>query len=161
MNLHQLLRNYQINYQLPKLKPIMSAKIMNALAAKYGFDAKEAKKHLISEGLIKAPKKREASPKAEKSVTKKASKEDNSKPKRAMSGYNLYYKTERPIVKIELDNAAEESGEEVKSKDIMSAVAERWKALDDDEKKIWRKKAIELHQANFESDSNSDTEDKD
>ena len=57
----------------------MSAKIMNALDALYGFNVKEAQDLLIEEGILKAPKKREATPKSEKSVAKKVSKKANKK----------------------------------------------------------------------------------
>ena len=145
-----------------KLKPIMSAKIMNALAAKYGFDVKEAQDFLIEEGLKKAPKKREASTKAEKSVAKKVSKKANKKAsndekpktKRGLSGYNLYQREERATVVAEL----QESGNDFKSKEVMSLLGPRWKALSDDERKVWNDKAKVLKEAASATETETDTE---
>jgi len=139
----------------------MSAKIMNALAAKYGFDVKEAQDFLIEEGLKKAPKKREASTKAEKSVAKvskkankKASNDEKPKTKRGLSGYNLYQREERATVVAEL----QESGNDFKSKEVMSLLGPRWKALSDDERKVWNDKAKVLKEAASATETETETE---
>jgi len=156
--LHQLSKKYQINYQLQKLKPIMSTKILNALADEYGFGAKKAKEFLIEKGLVKVPKKRQASPKAEKSVTKKASNEDKPKTKRGTNAYFLYCKTERPNIKAKLLSEAEESGEEVKYDVVKKTVNDSWKALSADKKMIWSEEAKAVNKVNSESESQSESE---
>ena len=143
----------------------MSAKILNALAEEYGFDAKKAKEFLIEKGIVKAPKKRQATPKAEKSVTKKADKneddEDKPKTKRPIIGYNIYRVTERPNIKAELVSEAEGTGKEMTYTFVTKAVNDRWKALSNDEKKIWNDKAKAFNDSNSESDSTSKTEETD
>ena len=81
----------------------MSAKVMKALAEKYGFDAKEAKEFLIEEGILKAPKKRVTTPKADK-----PKKDKSDKPKKAKSGYLLHNDAEREGIKIKLEKDAED-----------------------------------------------------
>ena len=119
----------------------MSAKVMKALAEKYGFDAKEAKEFLIEEGILKAPKKRVTTPKADK-------------PKKAKSGYLLHNDAEREGIKIKLEKDAEESGETLKSSEIMVALGAHWKALSDDDKKAWNDKAKALKMTASDSEDN-------
>ena len=127
----------------------MSAKVMKALAEKYGFDAKEAKEFLIEEGILKAPKKRVTTPKADK--PKKAK---SDKPKKAKSGYLLHNDAEREGIKIKLEKDAEESGETLKSSEIMVALGAHWKALSDDDKKAWNDKAKALKMTASDSEDN-------
>ena len=146
-----------------KLKPIMSAIIaMNkdieaaikemcadavlqatsALSEKYGFDEEEAKEFLKIKD-IKIIRGRASTSKSEAKKAKKAKKEKNEKPKtkRGMSGYNLYNREERATVVAEM----EKIGKEFTSKDVMSVLGPRWKALTDDEKKEWSVKAKALN----------------
>ncbi len=132
-----------------KLNQIMSAKVMKALAEKYGFDAKEAKEFLIEEGILKAPKKRVTTPKADK-----PKKDKSDKPKKAKSGYLLHNDAEREGIKIKLEKDAEESGETLKSSEIIVALGAHWKALSDDDKKAWNDKAKALKMIASDSEDN-------
>jgi len=140
-----------------KLNQIMSAKVMKALAEKYGFDAKEAKEFLIEEGILKAPKKRVTTPKADKpkkDKSDKPKKDKSDKPKKAKSGYLLHNDAEREGIKIKLEKDAEESGETLKSSEIMVALGAHWKALSDDDKKAWNDKAKALKMTASDSEDN-------
>jgi len=140
-----------------KLNQIMSAKVMKALAEKYGFDAKEAKEFLIEEGILKAPKKRVTTPKADKpkkDKSDKPKKDKSDKPKKAKSGYLLHNDAEREGIKIKLEKDAEESGETLKSSEIMVALGAHWKALSDDDKKAWNDKAKALKMTVSDSEDN-------
>ena len=135
----------------------MSAKVMKALAEKYGFDAKEAKEFLIEEGILKAPKKRVTTPKADKpkkDKSDKPKKDKSDKPKKAKSGYLLHNDAEREGIKIKLEKDAEESGETLKSSEIMVALGAHWKALSDDDKKAWNDKAKALKMTASDSEDN-------
>lgn len=98
------------------------------LSEKYGFDVKEALDFLETDGL------------KEKNVHKKNNKEkkqhDPTKPKK-MSGYLLYSAHVRGEVKSKL---IEDKGEG-KPKDVIQAIATKWKELKDEEKRIWNDKA--------------------
>ena len=140
-----------------KLNQIMSAKVMKALAEKYDFDAKEAKEFLIEEGILKAPKKRVTTPKADKpkkDKSDKPKKAKSDKPKKAKSGYLLHNDAEREGIKIKLEKDAEESGETLKSSEIMVALGAHWKALSDDDKKAWNDKAKALKMTASDSEDN-------
>lgn len=134
---------------------------VRVLSEKYGFDALEALQELAktSEPIKagKAPKAAKA-PKAEKSP-KKA--KDPSKPKRAATGYILFGNDVRPKIKSEKP--------ELKPKDTVREIAERWKALTADERDQWNTKAKEMAtppasddeikiETNSDSDSDSDEE---
>ena len=82
----------------------------------------------------------ETKPKKDKSPKKeKAEKEDKPKKKRGMpavaAGYLLFSKENRTAVKEELG--------EVKPTEVVTEVAKRWKALTDDERGEWNKRAKE------------------
>ena len=112
-----------------------------ALAEKYGFDAEEAAREL-NLGELKLVRKRGPSPKkeTEKSVAKKAKKDDKPKTKRPPTGYLLYAADVRPTVKEELTEALEE-GTKLKPQEVVVEIAKRWKALDDDEREEWVEQA--------------------
>lgn len=105
---------------------------VTALSTKYGFDAAEAQRELnlgkiqIKGGATNA------------SPGKKAT--DPDKPKRGPTGYLLYTKELRPEVKAEME-ADLADGQKLKPQDVVTALAARWKALDDDEKATWNAKA--------------------
>lgn len=82
---------------------------------------------------------------SKKEKTKKEkSKSDKPKTKRTPHAYNLYFTSQRSIVKAELEKSYKESGKELKSKEIMSEVAARWKLMNDEEKNPWNEKAAKL-----------------
>ena len=112
-----------------------------ALAEKYSFDVEEAMRELnLSE--LKLVRKRGPSPKkeTEKSVTKKAKKEDKPKTKRPPTGYLLYAADVRSAVKEELTEALEE-GEKLKPQATVTEIARRWKALSEEERGKWTTQA--------------------
>ncbi len=95
------------------------------LSEKYGFDEKEALEFLEIDGL------------KEKKADKKEKKEvDPNKPKKT-SGYLLYSADVREQVKAKLI----EDGGEGKPKEVVQAIAAKWKALTDEEKAVWNDKA--------------------
>ena len=115
---------------------------VTALAEKYGFDVEEASRFLELESL-KIARKRGPLPKqsTEKPVTKKPkAKKDETKPKRAATGYLMYSKEVRALVKEELTAALGED-EMLKPQAVVSAIAVRWKALSEDERVEWNTKA--------------------
>lgn len=63
------------------------------------------------------------------------SKESEEKGKRPLSGYNLFSKEERPILKKDIPD--------IKPKDIMGEIAKRWKALSEDQRKKWNDRALD------------------
>jgi hypothetical protein len=146
---------------------------VKTLADKYGFDTEEANRFINLEEL-KIVRKRGPSPKKpeEKSVAKaeakakKASKKDETKPKRAKTGYLMFSDTFRKAVREELTedleawkvlgredpenvcNEGEEAptleeieAQKVKPQDVVSGIAARWKALGDEGKAEWNAKA--------------------
>ena len=115
---------------------------VTALAEKYGFDVDEASRFLELESL-KIARKRGPLPKqsTEKPVTKKPkAKKDETKPKRAPTGYLMYSKDVRALVKEELTAALGED-EKLKPQAVVSAIAVRWKALSEDDRGEWNTKA--------------------
>ena len=110
---------------------------VEALSAKYGFDAEEATREL-NLGDLKLQRKRGPSPKAEKSVAKKADATD--KPKRAPTGYLLFANDVRPEVRAELELGLEE-GTKLKPQLVVTEIAARWKALPEDDRNWWNAEA--------------------
>jgi hypothetical protein len=99
------------------------------LSEKYGFDEKEALEFLEIDGLKEK--------KEEKKKEKKEKKEvDPNKPKKT-SGYLLYSADVRQQVKAKLI----EDGGEGKPKEVVQAIAAKWKQLKDEEKALWNDKA--------------------
>ena len=99
------------------------------LSEKYGFDEKEALEFLENDGLKEK--------KEDKKKEKKEKKEvDPNKPKKT-SGYLLYSADVREQVKAKLI----EDGGEGKPKEVVQAIASKWKELADEEKAIWNDKA--------------------
>jgi hypothetical protein len=99
------------------------------LSEKYGFDEKEALEFLEIDGLKEK--------KEEKKKEKKEKKEvDPNKPKKT-SGYLLYSADVREQVKAKLI----EDGGEGKPKEVVQAIAAKWKQLKDEEKAVWNDKA--------------------
>lgn len=98
------------------------------LSEKYGFDEKEALEFLEIDGLKE--KKKDKKEKKEKKAV------DPNKPKKT-SGYLLYSADVREQVKAKLI----EDGGEGKPKEVVQAIAAKWKALTDEEKALWNDKA--------------------
>ena len=122
-----------ISAAVDKMMKAMFAETMEAcvakLSEKYGFDEKEALEFLEIDGLKEK--------KEEKKKEKKEKKEvDPNKPKKT-SGYLLYSADVREQVKAKLI----EDGGEGKPKDVVQAIAAKWKQLKDEEKAVWNDKA--------------------
>jgi hypothetical protein len=98
------------------------------LSEKYGFDEKEALEFLEIDGLKEK--------KADKKEKKEKKAVDPNKPKKT-SGYLLYSADVREQVKAKLI----EDGGEGKPKEVVQAIAAKWKALTDEEKALWNDKA--------------------
>ena len=88
--------------------------------------------------------------KAKKSKEKTHEADEKPKKKRGMTGYLLYAKETRPIVKQELLDNGEENP---KPTQVITEVAKRWKSLDDDEREQWNTRA------KAESDEEEDASD--
>ena len=120
------------------------AQAVAALAEKYNFDADEATRFLELDAIKIARKRGPVAKKAEEkpSKSKKATKtkKDEDKPKRAPTGYLLFSKEAREDVKTELSAVLGED-EKLKPQDVVSALAQRWKALDQAERDDWNSKA--------------------
>ena len=121
-----------ISAAVDKMMKNMFAETMEAcvakLSEKYGFDEKDALEFLEIDGLKE---------KKEDKKEKKQKKEvDPNKPKKT-SGYLLYSSDVREQVKAKLI----EDGGEGKPKDVVQAIAAKWKALTDEEKAVWNDKA--------------------
>ena len=122
-----------ISSAVDKMMKNMFAETMEAcvakLSEKYGFDEKEALEFLEIDGLKEK--------KEEKKKEKKEKKEvDPNKPKKT-SGYLLYSADVRQQVKAKLI----EDGGEGKPKEVVQAIAAKWKQLKDEEKAVWNDKA--------------------
>ena len=125
------------------------AQVVASLSEKYGFDADEASRFLELESM-KIARKRGPSPKKSEDKpekTKKAKKEKKEKkdekedkPKRSPTGYLLFSKDARASVKEELTEKLGED-EKLKPQDVVSAIAVRWKALEQEERDEWNSKA--------------------
>jgi upstream-binding transcription factor len=104
------------------------------LSEKYGFEQKEALAFLeIDTVNVKKEDKKE---KKEKKENKEKKEVDPNKPKKT-SGYLLYSADVREAVKSKLI----EDGGEGKPKEVVQAIAAKWKDLTDEEKAVWNDKA--------------------
>ena len=118
---------------------------VEALAAKYGFDAEEAQRELNLDEL-KLLRKRGPVPK--KSVAKSAktksdeSKTDEPKAKRKITGYLLFSKETRAEVR-EVMEAELEEGDKLKPQAVVAELAAQWKALSQEEQDAWKERAAE------------------
>jgi hypothetical protein len=129
-----------------KLKPQL---VVTELAKRWGAlsieekaiwndKAKAAKTPPSSDGEVEAPK--PATVTNAKKSKKETKKESDAPKKKGTTGYLLFAKEMRPDVKAELEAALEE-GVKLKSSETVTEIANRWKALDDDEKGEWNEKA--------------------
>jgi len=124
-----------ISASVDKMLKELFAETMEAcvaeLSQKYGFDKQEALEHLDIAGL----KEKKLANKDKKD--KKEKKEvDPNKPKKT-SGYLLFSADVRSQVKEQLIAA----GGEGKPKEVVQAIAAKWKELSDDDKTVWNDKA--------------------
>ena len=115
-----------------------------ALSAKYGFDPDEARR-FITNDEIKLVRKRGPSPTEVKrgtgDKTKTKTKTNNVvKSKRAPTGYLIFGKEMRPLVKSELQ-AALGDDEKLTPQAVVTEIASRWQALGDEGKAEWNSKA--------------------
>lgn len=121
-----------ISAAVDKMMKNMFAETMEScvakLSEKYGFDEKEALEFLEIDGLKEK--------KADKKEKKEKKAVDPNKPKKT-SGYLLYSADVREQVKAKLI----EDGGEGKPKEVVQAIAAKWKALTDEEKAVWNDKA--------------------
>ena len=131
-----------------------------ALAEKYKFDVEDATRflELDSMKLVRkrgpSSKKTDDKPTKVKKATKAKKEKDESKPKRAPTGYLNYSKDVRAAVKEELTAALEDEAK-LKPQDVVKEIAIRWKALDQEARDEWNEKAKTPATS---SADNSDTE---
>ncbi len=112
--------------------------VLEAMAAKYGFDA-EAEARALNLDQIKIQRKRGAP--AKKPVTKKTKAPDGlPKPKRALTGYLKYAASVRSEVKAALLEDLEDGGK-LQPQAVVSAIAARWKAETEELRAAWNKDA--------------------
>ena len=114
-----------------------------SLAEKYKFDLEDATRFLELDSMKLVRKRGPSSKKTEdkpKKATKAKKEKDESKPKRAPTGYLNYSKDVRAAVKEEL-TAALEDDEKLKPQDVVKGIAVRWKALDQEARDEWNEKA--------------------
>ena len=122
------------------------SQVVASLAEKYKFDLEDATRFLDidSTKLVRkrgpSPKKTEDKPTKVKKATKAKKEKDESKPKRAPTGYLNYSKDVRAAVKEELTVALEDD-EKLKPQDVVKEIAVRWKALDQEARDEWNEKA--------------------
>ena len=133
------------------------------LATKFEFDIEEALKELSLEKTKvvkeKPSKKTKDDSKEAPKKEKKAKKEkDPNKPKRAPTGYLLFSADLRPEVKDELTEALDED-EKLKPQDVVRVLADRWKALEQNERDEWNQRAKDA--ASGSSSNGSAEEDED
>ena len=91
-----------------------------------------------------ADKKEAAAAKKAEREAKKAAKE--AKPKRAPTGYLMFCKELRPVVKAALEDRLEE-GEKLAPTDTVRELAAQWNDLSDEDRAEWNKKAAENKEA--------------
>ena len=89
--------------------------------------------------VLMAEKSADEKPKKEKKE-KKQKKDDEKPKKKRVSGWILFQKAMREDVKESLQDDAGE-GQKVKSTEVMTELAKRWKALTEDEHKEWNEEA--------------------
>jgi len=120
------------------------AQAVASLAEKYNFDAEEATRFLelddIKIARKRGPVAKKADDKPSKSKKATKTKNDEDKPKRAPTGYLLFSKDAREEVKSELSAVLGED-EKLKPQDVVSALAAKWKGLEQDERDEWNSKA--------------------
>ena len=120
--------------------------VVASLSEKYGFDADEASRFLELESIKIArkrgpsPKKSEDKPEKTKKPKKEKKEKKEDKPKRSPTGYLVFSKALREEVKAALtENLGED--EKLKPQDVVSELAVRWKALEQEERDEWNSKA--------------------
>ena len=126
------------------------------LAEYYGFDLNEAREYIGlpasnkrgrpagNEKKPTVPEKKptvEKKPKVEKKPTTKS--ENDEKRKRPPTGYQLFLKDYHPIMSAKL-KANIKSGEKLTAGAVLSGVGAEWKALSDNKRAAWNKKAAAM-----------------
>jgi len=127
-----------ISASVDKMLKELFAETMEAcvaeLSQKYGFDKQEALEHLDIAGLKE--KKLANKDKKDKKDKKEKKEVDPNKPKKT-SGYLLFSADVREQTKAKLIA----DGGEGKPKEVVQAIAAKWKELSDDDKAVWNDKA--------------------
>ena len=114
---------------------------VEALAAKYGFDAAEAQTEL-NLGELKIQRKRGPAPKKPACKPAKSKTSGEPKSKRKITGYLLFSREHRDEVKSLLLDELEE-GEKLKPQAVVGELAEQWKALSEEEQQQFKDRAAE------------------
>jgi len=95
----------------------------------------------LEKQMVEVMKRLEMTVKVEEKVEKKqkvVKKEKNENKKRGMTGYLLFAKEKRPSVKEEL---IANGNENPKPTEVITEVAKRWKAMDEEEQGEWNERA--------------------
>jgi hypothetical protein len=77
---------------------------------------------------------------------------DPEKPKKRLTGYLLFSKENRAVVKAALEEELDE-GEKLQSKTVVGALAAAWKALSEEEQAEWKEKAAKPAEESSEAES--------
>lgn len=131
---------FNINASLDKmLQNMLQETIENCvtkLSEKYEFDKEEAKEFLKLNGFDGLNDYTEEK-KGKKEKKDKDKKETDTKKPKKTSGYLLYSSNIRDNIKAELIK----DGSEAKPKNVIQAIAAKWKELPEQEKEEWNEKA--------------------
>jgi len=140
---------------------------------KFGLDAEAVQRFLgdnIELSKKKETKKKETKKKEPKKKETKKDKSDSDeekpKKKRGANGYITYSNELRVVVTEALQADCVKKGTKFAQNLVVSELAKRWKALDDDEQKVWKENAKEAQATKdikdvvvvSESDDSSDSE---
>ena len=130
----------QIDNAIKEMCGDAMAQVVAALADKYKFDVDEASRFLEIDALKIVRKRGPSSPKKDdKSVTKKTP-SDKPKVKRGKTGYLLYADEVRAETKAELI-ALLKDDEKLKPQNVVCAIADKWKALEQSVRDEWNLKS--------------------
>ena len=129
----------QIDAAIKEMCADAMSQAVAALAEKYGFDAEEANRFLVT-GDLKIVRKRGPSPKTTPASPKDTKSKAADKPKRVKTGYLLYGDEVRDEVRAELESNLKD-GAKLKPQDVVRAIAARWKEEDQSVKDEWKAKA--------------------
>jgi len=102
--------------------------------------AKAAKTPPSSEGEDEAPKPKKKETKTKTKKDEASASVEAAPKKKGTTGYLQFGKEMRPEIKAEMEAELEE-GVKLKPQLVVTEIANRWKALDDDEKALWNEKA--------------------
>ena len=112
-----------INEAIKEMCQDAISQAVKALAEKYGFEEEEAHSFLKTSDLTLVNKRGTTSSKQAKSEKDKGEKKT-----RAKTGYNLYCREMRVLVKEEMQENLGEDDPPLKAGDVMKALGAKWKA---------------------------------